>query len=147
MLLGAIMATCGCSTTKQHPIVEALAMKSRNSVWIALWTLEANGVLTSAERQNIDFELPYSEVRPQIQAIQERVRRLPDTELNSLDRSLAHHRSIYSPIFFLIGWDSSHEEDNRRYLQRLSNTGGAANGSQPTRSETNATSAAAASRR
>jgi len=142
-LMGAIIVFCGCSTTKEHAIVNALAIKERNSVHVALWTLQQNGVLGEDEI-NIDLGPPYREVRPQIRAVQRRVRALPEDKLNALDESFAYHCKVYSPIWpSSYNWDASVKEETRRLLE----PDGAANGSQPIRSETNSTPSAAGSRR
>lgn len=84
------MATCGCSTTKKHAILKALAVKERYSVHVALWTLQQNGVLSN-EVCSINLRPAYREVRPQIQAVQKRVRALPEEKLTALDQSLSYY--------------------------------------------------------
>jgi hypothetical protein len=141
------MVSCGCSTTKEHAVVNALAIKERNSVQVALWTLQQNGVF-GEEEIKIDLGPPYREVRPQIRAVQRRVRALPEGKLNALDESLAYHWRIYSPIWpSCYKWDVSVEQEDRRLLERVSNRQGGANEGQPFGSETNRVSAAAAPRR
>ncbi|MEI6784960.1 MAG: hypothetical protein WCQ21_29025 [Verrucomicrobiota bacterium] len=122
ILLGAVMAICGCSTTKEHAILKDLGMKERNSVHVALWTLQQNGILSSEESERIDLSPPYREVRPQIRAVQKRVRLLPEEKLSTLDESLAYHWRIYSTIWpSWYSWDISVEEEHRLIPERLSN--------------------------
>lgn len=147
ILLVTIMASFGCSTTKEHAILKALAVKQRNSVDVALWTLQQNGILSSEEYAKIDLRPPYREVRPQIRTVQRRVRALPGEKLSALDQSLTYHRLINSVKWSSsFKWDVSVEEELRRIHERLSNPPGRANGRQPFESEANQTPAGAASR-
>jgi hypothetical protein len=146
--LGVIVASCSCSTTKEHAILKTLTVKERNSVHVALWTLQQNGVLSDEEFDKIHLRPPYREVRPQIRAVQKRVRALPEEKLSALDQSLSYYWSIYNIIWpSIYKWDVSVDEERQRLLDRLSNPQGRANGRQPFRPETNGTPPAAASHR
>ena len=147
VLLGVIITSFGCSTTHEHAILRTLDQRNRSSVYVALWTLEQNGALSSQEMQKIDCNGPYSKARPQIRAVQRYVGSLPEEKLEALDQSLAYHWRIYSAIWPNLKWDSREERDIMRRLGTLSNPQGGANGRQPLRPENVLESPAAASRR
>lgn len=134
ILLGMIITTCGCSTGHEHPILRALATKERNSVYVALWTLEQNGVLSEEDLGKIDLSPPYHKVRPRIREVQANVRALPTEKLNALDKSLSYYQTIYSPIwpsYTSYTWDSSADEEDHRMLERALKAVGEVDGRQP----------------
>jgi hypothetical protein len=81
--------------------LQALELRDRNAVYVALWTLKQNGV---AFPESITFDRPYAEARPHLQAIREQLKLLPAWRLKALDESLAYHRQIYSPIWSNSEW-------------------------------------------
>lgn len=80
----------------EHTIVLALGARDRNAVHVALWTLQQNGI---SDFPPINFDMPYSEAWPKIQAARDSLETLPREKLSALDRSLAFHWQIDSPIW------------------------------------------------
>lgn len=146
--LGVLVASCSCSAIKEHAILSTLAEKERNSVHVALWTLQQNGILSEEEFAKTDLSPPYREVRPQIRAVQRRLRALPEEQLSALDQSLSYYSKIYDIIWpSTYKWDVSVAEEHRRLLDRWSNPQGGVNRRQPGSSETSSVPSAAASGR
>lgn len=87
--------------TNEHSIITTLNTRDRNAVHVALWTLEKNGIPTIPA---ISFDSPYSEVQPRIQTVCEHLRTLPKERLNALDKNLADHWKIYSPMWSSHDW-------------------------------------------
>jgi hypothetical protein len=145
ILVGAIMAGCGCSTTHEHEIQRDLATRNRSLVRLALETLEEDRIISSQELEKINCDGPYSKARPQIRAVLERLRKLSEAELEGLDRSLSNKWYRASVSLGHLKWDSGEERKMWRLLGISSQ--GAANGRRPTRPENILESPAAASRR
>ena len=110
VFIGLLITTVGCSspprsatpaTTKEHKILTTLAARNRNAVHVALWTLEQNGIPLT---ENVSFNSSYSDAWPKIEAIRQRLQKLPETKLGVLDQSLAYHWKIYSPIWGSNDW-------------------------------------------
>jgi hypothetical protein len=110
LLVGLLITTAGCSspprsgtpaTGKEHKILTTLAARNRNAVYVALWTLEKNGIPLT---ENVSFDSSYSEALPKIEAIRQRLQTLPESQLSALDQSLAYHWKIYSPIWGSNDW-------------------------------------------
>src|SRR5262245_21489237 len=80
---------------ERHPILKPLGERDRNSVHLALWTLQSNKML---KFERIDFDAPYSNVQPSIERIRSIVGEMPEEKLNALDESLGQHRKFYSVI-------------------------------------------------
>jgi hypothetical protein len=89
------------ATAGDRPILKALTTRDRNSVHVALWTLEQNGISIP---EKIAFDLPYAEVRPKLEADYERLKMLPEEKLNALDKSLSYYWIIYDPIWNENDW-------------------------------------------
>jgi hypothetical protein len=109
-LIGLLIITAGCSSparpatsaaSREHTILTTLAARNRNAVHVALWTLEQNGIQLT---ENVSFDSSYSEARPRIEVIRKYLRALPKTKLTVLDRSLAYHWCIYSPVWVSNDW-------------------------------------------
>jgi hypothetical protein len=88
-------------SVEEHAIIETLALRDRNSIHVVMWTLENNGI---TDYEPISFDAPYTEALTKIHDISESLRSLPDKKLTELDKSLACHWSIYSPIWPLRDW-------------------------------------------
>ena len=110
IMLALLVWTTGCSSqrrpgssavAREHPIVQTLAARDRNAVHVALWTLQQNGI---SNPPAVSFEASYSEAQPKIQAVRDFLETLPDERLTTLDRSLAYHWQVYSPIWNSHDW-------------------------------------------
>ena len=100
MLVSLIMIAGGCETSKapsaaNAEIISSLESQSRTTTYVALWTLEQNGVSIP----EIDFEKPYDSATPQLKQLAEELAALPQDRLSELDESLKYHWSIYSPMW------------------------------------------------
>ncbi len=85
----------------EHAILRALDARDRNSVYVAIRTLQDNGLPVS---QRIEFDKPYAEVRREVQALRADVTAYPEETLNTLDNSLSEHWPRYSPIWVGRYW-------------------------------------------
>ena len=90
----------GCSTESgavpKYEILSSLESTNRNAVHIALWTLDTNEMETPA---GIDFDSPYKDNAKHLESLAGRLAKLDSKVLEKLDKSLAHHWQIYSPIW------------------------------------------------
>ena len=121
ILLAVTMASCGCSTTYKSEIQRVLAERKRTSVQGALFTLQENGILSSQEVEKIDCRGAYSKARPQIQAVQKRLRKLSAEQLKTLDVSLTNCSYWSGASYPYIKWDGYMDRQIMRRLGPSSN--------------------------
>jgi hypothetical protein len=85
----------------EHKILTTLAARNRNAVHVALWTLEQNGILLT---ESVSFVSSNSDAVPKLEAIRQHLQTFPEIKLDVLDRDLAYHWRIYSPIWVGNDW-------------------------------------------
>jgi hypothetical protein len=105
--------------------------------------------VSSEQVASIDFDGAYSQALPHIRAVRKQVAALPEARLTALDQSYAPPGLVLSGLWPGVKWNGSWAEDERKlpHYSPPSNLQGGVNGRQPFSSDTNRTSAAAASRR
>ena len=70
--------------------------RNRNAVHVAIWTIKSNGIETPDE---IDFESPNENNVQLLKSLAGDLGKLEAAKLIELDKSLAHHWKMYSPIW------------------------------------------------
>jgi hypothetical protein len=110
LLVALLAVSAGCSSTRpsaspvaadQHAIIKTLSTRDRNAVHVALSTLSTDKFPIA---RKINLNSSYSEAQPGIQAIIDQLRNLPEPKLEALDKSLASHWQLYSPIWSSHNW-------------------------------------------
>jgi uncharacterized protein YceK len=100
LFLALALLTGGCATLRSQAvsrdgIISAIASRNPNLVYVALWTLEQNGMAVP----KIEFDKPYSEAEPKLRTLIDRLSRLPSDRQTELDESFRYHLTIYNPLF------------------------------------------------
>jgi hypothetical protein len=107
-----VVLASGCTSSALEKavhggIVHGIESRDRNTVRVALWTLQSNGF----DIPEIDFDGPYSEAEPKLKRLVDQVARLPAARLRKLDKSYRYHYTIYSPVFADGEWKDSLTSD------------------------------------
>lgn len=79
-----------------YRILSDVKSRNRNAVHVAIWTIKSNGIETPDE---IDFESPNENNVQLLKSLAGDLGKLEAAKLIELDKSLAHHWKMYSPIW------------------------------------------------
>jgi hypothetical protein len=95
----------GCATpsneanpaaSDKHKIIRTLMTRDRNSVYVAVSALESEGMLLM---DRINYDAPYAEVLPKLEAIRRDLQTLSEERLKQLDTALSRELRWYSPLW------------------------------------------------